>query len=230
MPFQAQLRLKGVKEFSWGGARKNAGRKPKGKHAGVAHGARPFHEGREPVLVTERFAPGLPSMRDPVLGKAIADCIRESRSRTFRVIHFSIQGDHLHLIVEAGSKASLARGMQGLNIRVAKRVNGALGRTGRVWLDRYHARALSSPREVRAGIRYVLSNWLKHVEGARGLDPYSSARWFDGWTVVAKAQETPCPVAAPKTWLAGRGWNRHGPIPPTEAPGKRADLLAVRSS
>jgi REP element-mobilizing transposase RayT len=160
-------------------------------------------------------------MRDPVLGKAIADCIRESRSRTFRVIHFSIQGDHLHLIVEAGSKASLARGMQGLNIRIAKRVNGALGRSGRVWLDRYHARALPSPREVRYGMRYVLSNWLKHVDGARGLDPYSSARWFDGWTVAAAAQEARCPAAAPRTWLAARGWKRHGPIRPTEAPGKR---------
>jgi REP element-mobilizing transposase RayT len=219
MPFQVQLRLKGVKEFSWGGARKNAGRKPKGKYAGIAHRARPFHEGREPVLVTERFARALPSMRDPVLGKAIADCVRESRSRTFRVIHFSIQGDHLHLIVEAGSKASLARGMQGLNIRIAKRVNGALGRSGRVWLDRYHARALSSPREVRYVIRYVLSNWLKHVDRARGIDPFSSARWFDGWAAPIPASETPCPAATPKTWLAAVGWKRLGLLRPTERPG-----------
>ena len=171
------------------------------------------------MLVTDRFAPDLPTMREPMLGKTIADAIRKAHTRTFRVIHFSIQGDHLHMVAEAGSKRSLARGMQGLKIRVAKQVNASLGRTGRVFVDRYHSRALASPREVRHAIRYVLCNWRKHVEGARGIDPYSSARWFGGWTVAQEEPDTPCPAAEAKTWLANVGWKRHGLIAPSERPG-----------
>lgn len=114
--------------------------------------------------------------------------------------------------------------MQGLKIRIARRINRALGRAGKVWTDRYHAKALATPRQVRFGIRYVLSNWLKHINGARGLDPYSSARWFRGWTTEPPAQGTRCPASRARTWLAARGWKRHGLIRIGERPGKRDDL------
>src|SRR5687768_11380376 len=96
-----QMEMKGVVKATWGGKRKGAGRKPKGTKAMISHGARPFHEGAHPVSVTERFAHDLPSMREPMLGKVVADSIARSHTRTFRVIHFSIQGDHLHMVVEA---------------------------------------------------------------------------------------------------------------------------------
>jgi REP element-mobilizing transposase RayT len=220
-----QLQLEGTrskpKPPTWGGLRKGAGRKPNGKKAMLSHARRPFHEGAQPVLVTERFVRGLPWMRSAKRGKAIADCMRESASRTFRVIHFSIQDDHLHLVVEAGSKRSLSRGMQGLKIRMAKRLNRALGRrTGTVFHDRYHARALGTPTAVRVAIRYVLCNWKKHVEGASGLDPYSSARWFNGWVTRTPAQTTTCPVARPVTWLGRAGWRRKGLLRLSERPGE----------
>jgi len=187
--------------------------------------SRPFLEAAHPVLVTERFVRELPSMREPELGRGIAQMIKASHTRTFRVIHFSIQGDHLHLIVEAGSKRSLARGMQGLNIRISRRINRMLGRNGKVFTDRYHARALGTPREARNGIRYVLSNWLKHVDGARGIDPYSSGRWFTGWTVAPPVPDTPAPTAPPLTWLAVKGWRlRGGPLSPAERPGRAAEI------
>src|SRR5687768_4246960 len=142
----AQLSFSQTEPRNWGGKRKGAGRKPKGARAMVTHAVRPYHESGHPVLITERFARDLPSMRRDDHVEAIADCIGRAHSRTFRVIHFSIQGDHLHLVVESGSKTSLARGMQGLKIRVARRINAMLGRSGRVFVDRYHARALQSPR------------------------------------------------------------------------------------
>jgi hypothetical protein len=83
--------------------------------------------------------------------------------------------------VEADEPPRFERGVRGLAIRVAKAVNRALGRRGRVWADRYHAHLLRTPREVRNALVYVLNNFRKHVRGARGLDPRSSARWFDGW-------------------------------------------------
>ena len=213
-----QLVFKEMDKLPWGGKRKGAGRKPNGTVAGVSHAARPFHEASHPVLVTERFVRELPTMREPDLGRAIAQRIRASHSRTFRVIHFSIQGDHLHLLVEAGSKRSLARGMQGLNIRLARCINRRLGRTGKVFTDRYHARALATPREVRNALRYVLSNWLKHIVGAWGIDPYSSGRWFTGWTSPQPVPDTPSPTApacsSPKAASRGGfrspcgGWRR----------------------
>ncbi len=62
-----------------------------------------------------------------------------------------------------------------------REVNRALGRTGKVWADRYHARALTKPREVRNALVYVLNNVKKHRPGFRGLDVCSSAPWFTGW-------------------------------------------------
>jgi hypothetical protein len=113
--------------------------------------------------------------------------IRSAFSKTarswFRVLHFSVQADHVHLLVEASDKASMGRGMAGLSIRIARSVNHLLHRRGRVWHDRYHVRPLRTPREVRLGIIYVLLNFRKHVSGATGFDVCSSAWWLDGWKV-----------------------------------------------
>ena len=118
----------------------------------------------------------------------------------FRLIHYSVQGNHLHLVVEARDKVSLSRGMQGLAVRVARAVNRAASRKGRVFADHYFARALRTPAEVRRAVRYVLDNHLHH---AAGLDP----------------QTDPCasgePLMQPRTWLLSVGWlrSRAGPLP-----------------
>ena len=54
------------------------------------------------------------------------------------------------------------RGIRGLAIRIARAVNRAWLRRGRVWGDRYHAHSLRSPREVRNALVYVLQNFRKH--------------------------------------------------------------------
>ena len=92
-----------------------------------------------------------------------------------------MQADHLHLLVEATDSRALSRGIQGFAIRAAKAVNRTLRRRGTVWADRFHARALRTPREVRHALVYVLTNLRKHMPGARGIDPRSSAPWFVGW-------------------------------------------------
>jgi hypothetical protein len=103
---------------------------------------------------------------------------------------------------------------------VALAVNRALGRKGRVWADRWHGRALTTPREVRNALIYVLMNWKKHRREAMGLDPCSSGRWFEGWKGVLRifyVGSTP-PVAAARTWLLRAGWRRQGPLTVDEAP------------
>src|SRR5262249_31305662 len=99
----------------------------------------------------------------------------------FRIVHFSVQSNHVHLLVEADDKVGLGRGLMGAAIRIARAVNRVAGRRGRVWGDRYHARALRTPRDVRHGIVYVIMNWKKHLPEAKGFDRCSSAWSFTGW-------------------------------------------------
>ena len=139
----------------------------------------------------------------------------------FRICQFSIQGNHIHLVSEAVSNAALARGMQGFQISAARRINRALGRSGGVFDDRYHDVHLTSPRQVRAALCYVLNNARRHGErlDARfgGIDLFSSAWYFDGWSydgwrlsVGPPAGEPP--VAPAESWLLTAGWRRWGRI------------------
>jgi len=140
----------------------------------------------------------------------------------FRVLEFSVQDDHLHLIVEADSRLGLIRGVQGLAVRCAKAVNRALGRKGALWDHRYHAHRLKSPREVRVALLYVLLNFRKHHGAAPGIDPRSSGPWFAGWKRPPRPPSRPPPVAQARTWLARVGWLRAGgPLDPAEWPPRR---------
>jgi hypothetical protein len=140
-----------------------------------------------------------------------------SRTR-FRIVHFSVQVNHIHLLVEGEDGRAFERGMQGLGIRLAKAINRRLGRAGRVWADRYHGRALQTPREVRNGLVYVLLNGRKHGVHGRGVDPRSSGAWFAGWRRPVEPPREPAPVAQPRTWLLCVGWRRSGLIGVDEAP------------
>ena len=137
-----------------------------------------------------------------------------------------MQSNHVHLVVEADGPAAFVGGVCGLAIRLAKAVNRALGRHGRVWSDRFHSRVLHTPREVRNALVYVLSNVRKHLRHARGLDPCSSARWFEGWRTVEQVVDE-SPVAAARTWLVRKGWRRYGLIDVDESP--HIDELAERA-
>ena len=203
---------------SWGGARPGAGRPPTPGRRHVPHRARPRHDRHCPVHVTLRAAVGVPSLRDRHVFVALRAALGASSSSGFRVLHFSAQRDHVHLLVEADAPARFVRGVQGLMIRVAKAVNRAGGRHGRVWGDRYHARRLASPREVRAALVYVLRNVAKHVPGVRGMDPCSSSAWFHGWRTPVARPAGPSPIRAPHTWLARVGWLRHGRLRADEVP------------
>ena len=206
-----------------GGKGKGAGRTPAGDRAGVPHRKRKKMSRSEPVHVTLKRARGLPGMRTKeammVLRKAFAaGCSRPD----FRLVHYSVQHDHLHLIVEAEGRPELARGMQGLAVRIARALNRLWGRKGTVFADRYHDHVLRKPKEVRNAIRYVLMNAKKHgMAVSKGLDPFSSAMWFAGWCeeLVMKGLETLVrPVAEARTWLMTTRWKRYGLLKFTEAP------------
>ena len=156
----------------------------------------------------------------------------------FRIVHLSIQGTHVHLLVEAHHRDALSRGMQSFQISAAKHLNAAISerrmerRRGSVFTDRYHAVVIRSPRHMRSTLAYVLNNWRKHredrEEATRGweVDPFSSGLTFDGWrdrerVTVLRPGYPVLPVWRPRTWLLGQGWRKHGLIGITEVPSAR---------
>jgi putative transposase len=169
----------------------------------------------------------VPSLRSELLVATIARQIAVAVRRGISVVHYSIQENHLHLIVEAPDKQRLARGMQLLFSRIAFEVNRVARRTGRVFRDRHHREALTTPTQTRRALVYVLFNRRKHLaqQGApkaaliHTLDGASSIAWFDGWSqgrappadVLERMRAGPSlPCARPQTWLARAGWVRGG--------------------
>jgi len=198
---------------TWGGRRKGAGRRP-GKRPLVRHRRRAEHAARFPVHVTLRAVAEVGSLRSAGAFAAAEEAIARASKTGFRVVHFSAQGDHVHAIVEAPDKRTLSSGVHGLMIRVARAINRAFGRKGRVWADRHHLRELRTPREVQNAIAYVLLNARKHGRRVADIDPCSSARWFNGWRdrpgpIIDLSCERPA-VVWPRTWLLSVGWRRHG--------------------
>ncbi|MEO0812059.1 MAG: transposase [Myxococcota bacterium] len=185
---------------------------------------------RHPVHITLKLRREIGSLRTKrkvqVLRRALAAHGSRKEARPVaRVIHWSIQRDHIHLICEAKNQQALSRGIQGLSIRIAKRLNGLLGRKGPVFQDRYHAHILRSPREVRNALLYVLNNVRKHAAqpgktlAALSIDTYSSAPTFNGWRDLPEHLRgigPPQPVAS--TWLLRVGWRRHGLLSISDIP------------
>ena len=171
--------------------------------------------GAHPVHLTMRVAKGLPSFRRKDLFAVVRDALVATRG-DFRVLEFSVQENHLHLIVEAGTRRSLMAGAKGLAVRIAQVINKALGRSGQVWGDRYHTHEVRNPHEHRNALVYVLMNARKHHRSTPRLDPCSSAPWFEGFR--DHAPTTPSPLPRPRTWLASQGWRGHGLLSTTETP------------
>jgi len=184
---------------TWGGKREGAGRKPKGDKAGVSHLRRPQFKARHPVHVTMRMLPGVGFLRGFSRKRAIEDALGAAKERFWvRVVHYSIQGNHLHLIVEADEPSLLSRAMQGLAIRIARALNRIGRRTGKVFSDRFHMHVLEGLRKVKYAVRYVLQNFRHHLRedvAPTGVDPCTSAGWR-----ADRPGLTP-PSSPPRTWL-----------------------------
>ena len=174
-----------------------------------------------------RLESGMPSLRSQIVAAAFRMALRRASREGVRIVHYSLQSDHIHLIVEAPDKKRLSGSICGLASGFARRVNGIRGTRGRIFADRYHRRDLKSPREVRNALVYVIQNGRKHRVAAR-LDSFSSAAFFDGWSSAANVDllrlraalppDEPPPVAAPRFWLLTVGWKRHGLVSPHERP------------
>jgi REP element-mobilizing transposase RayT len=228
--------------FRRGGKRRGAGRKPKGARAGERHEARPAFKPYHPLHVVMRVVPAVGNLRRRTLYHAIRQAtITAALHEWFRIVHVSLQRDHVHMLVEAEHKAALARGMQGFLISAAKHINASLGdgerrRRGKVFADRYHVEVITTPTRARHALGYVLGNWRHHGEDRQGLpstwlvDPFSTGILFPDWKELADqpwmwpipGTYDPLVVRTPQSWLLREGWKRGGgPIGAHDVPGER---------
>lgn len=172
-----------------GGYREGAGRPRIHADDGAAHRRRPRLNGkRVPVHVTLRVRQHVLGLRSTGCFQVIARVLAAAQGRfETHFVHFSVQGNHIHLVVESRDERTLISAMRGLSIRIARALNRVMGRRGPVMEDRYHTHYLPTRAEVRNTVRYVLTNHIKHF-GERDIDPRSS---------LAHPQLT----AEPRTWL-----------------------------
>ena len=222
-----------------GGARPGSGPKPAKGLRPTPHRARPVHNPAHPVHVTLRVDKNIPSLRRDDMFSLVRHSLAATNQsecprlgdRAFRIVEFSVQTNHIHLIVEAADKLTLRSGITSFATRTARALNKLLGRRGEpVWSQRAHTRALTSPRDVRNALVYVIMNAAKHAAKTAGHalpprahlyrdDQRSSAPYFNGFARAdddqarwLAATREPSPVHAAQTWLLTTGWRRHGLI------------------
>jgi len=216
---------------------KNAGRKPKGERAGERHKARAEIDPRSPQHAVLRVGGDVKWLRTPkayaAIRRALATVI--DRADEFRIVQFSVQGNHIHLLCEASDKVALGKGMQAFAISAAKQLNRAHRRKGTVFPDHYHVEAINSVNQACHALSYVLNNWRKHKQDGRGLfegriDPFSSGVLFEGWKErtqpVSIPQDYEAPrVSAAQTWYLTVGYKLGPPISVWDVPGTKKALL-----
>ena len=225
-----------------GGPRKGAGRKPAARPR-VHHVGREHFSDLRAGHVTLRVIEAMPSLRCKAFVEEIRRSFAEACERDdFRLIHYSVLENHLHLLVEAEGSDALGRGMKSLSCRVARAANRVFERSGRVLDGRYYLHLLETIAEAWNALRYVLLNARKHFRQRFGRTPPAGIDWassghcFEGWAGdVSGIRDGPFPVerqaerqaeregeravARPKTWLLREGWKRRGPIDPAAVPG-----------
>ena len=210
---------------AWGGARPGAGRKRLARRKSVPHRTRPAHREIHPMHITLRRIPLLPSFRKERIREMVLRQIHRLNDKTFQIVHFSIQANHLHLIVEADTRETITKKMMGFAISFAKRLNAHVlrGRRGKVWSDRYFRRDVVGAGEMNNVLRYVFGNAKRHgviPPDAAVLDDYSSAWTFDGWDVKLRPPVgvDHWPRPHPRTRLLRIDWIGGGLLPIAAAP------------
>ena len=224
---------------TWGGKRSGAGRPPKRARSSEPHKARVRFASPTPVHVTLGVVAPIPTLRRPDAYHAIRHSMYTVVERSdFRIVHISIERDHLHLLVEADTHVSLWSGFRAFQSSAAQRLNRAVSlatgarHRGKVFTDRYHARLITTPTQARNSISYLLNNWRRHGldQGMETMfwdvDYYSSGPSFEGWEELDESPFLyPTPdyprlsVARPKTWLLRAGWRKAGSISMRDIPG-----------
>ncbi|MGZ3723349.1 MAG: hypothetical protein ACXVA9_10485 [Bdellovibrionales bacterium] len=212
-----QLEFKKVK--GWGGKRRGAGRP--NRTGQVSHAKRERVDFKKPLHITLKLKKGVANLRNRQTLMNFRNAVNSAKPFGLNVIHYSLQNDHVHLIVEAKDSASLGNGMKSLCCRVGKAVRKIAGGTGAVFMGRFHMHVLKTPTEMKRALEYVLLNTAKHMKHLEHIDEFSSGVAFAEWrkligrrlsglieSQVRKAPSVFRELSAPQSWLCREGWMR----------------------
>jgi REP element-mobilizing transposase RayT len=206
----------------------------------VWHRKRPEISPKTPVHVAIRVRKGTIGLRPRKSFRIVRSAlVAASQKIRFRLIEYSVQGNHLHLIAEADDTYALSRAMRSLSIRIARHINRAMGERGVRIVDRYFMSVLKTPLDVRTALQYVLNNYRRHQAQSKRrcsdgwIDPCSSAIWFQDWSPPPpRVPRDPCPdlprgTVLPRSNVLCHGRKAWGRIDPSFVPGPFRDRAAV---
>ncbi len=179
------------------------------KPGSVSHSRRiRFAEGAR-LRVKLRLANGRKTMRDARMRKLVGECVDAANGRFgTKILGCWGEDTSILLVVESDGCEALASAMQGLSVRIAKRVNRTFGTRGAVFGQRYDAIVLVKLRRMKRAER-VLRKVNYHLFNLRdflhhdGYDTEGAAeRATTGppiRTFLELALETPLAFRAPLT-------------------------------
>ncbi len=153
--------------------RKGAGR-PALHDPGIRHTNRPHIKKPASLHLTIKVKKKKAEIKNKSVLKILKRAILNARKQGLRVIHFSLEYDHVHLLIEADNNLILGKGMQAFGVTLSKAINRLKKLKGGVYKHRYHFRQISSTRELKIVMNYIFTNGLKHGTAKSILNPFNS--------------------------------------------------------
>lgn len=142
---------------------------------GIRHTSREIINKPTSLHLTIKVRENKADIQNKRLLKSLHHAIKRARLKSLRVIHYTLEYNHLHLLVEADNNKHLGQSMQALGISLAKAINKYKGVKGAVYKHRYHLRKIHTARELKNVLHYIFQNGMKHKRCKSVLDLYNSA-------------------------------------------------------
>ncbi|MGZ3789032.1 MAG: transposase [Bacteriovorax sp.] len=154
---------------------KGAGR-PAIHDIGIRHSSRPFLKKPSSLHLTVKIKKNRADMKNKSVLGLLKRAIKNARRQGLKVIHYSLEYDHVHLLIEADNNYILGKGMQAFGVTLSKAINRMRKLKGGVYKHRYHFRHISSARELKNVMNYIFTNGLKHKTAKNIMNPFNSMK------------------------------------------------------
>ena len=126
-------------------------------------------------------------LKNKAMLKVLQQAIVKARGKGLAVIHYTLEFDHIHLLVESGDHQELGKAMQSLGVSLSMAINRLRKAKGRVFKTRYHLRKLKTPTEIKNVISYILNNTIKHRASKTPLSIFNSFIALTGMKSLEKS-------------------------------------------
>lgn len=152
---------------------RSAGR-PASNDKGIRHTRRERITKQSALHFTIKVRENKADIKNKRLLKILHHAIKRARLKKLKVLHYSLEYNHVHLLVEARDNQIIHQGMQAFGISFAKAINKIKFLKGRVYKNRYHFRKITSLRDYKNVLLYIFRNGIKHKRTQSLFDPYNS--------------------------------------------------------